>query len=216
MSLTSTVPDRPPLLSAKRRPFTIAVAAVCALAFVSGCSKPRRSFRLPKECLSVRYEAASTYSGCLVASVAMAANYVLGDREFSENSIRVDLNRMGLDETRIGDLKAYLDHGPERLHLLSLTGQLDDTPPTGLRYWLEQRGYPVVCVINLNPRSDPAFNHAVVVIGISANPNGGSADTIHYLDPSSEAQLHSVRPEQFEAVWAAGENAMMVIHKKPS
>lgn len=185
--------------------------AIC----LPGCQQPKRSFRLPPGCLPVRYEAATTYSSCLVASVAMAANYVLNDRKFSEGQIRSDLKRLGYDETRVGDLQAYLRGEPGGLHLVALAGELDDNPPIGLKYWLEQRGYPVICVINRDPRSDPAFNHAVVVIGICTNPNGCSADIIHYLDPSSAAQLHSATADEFEVLWASGEHAMMVVCQKP-
>jgi hypothetical protein len=182
-----------------------------------GCAdKPKRIFRLPEGSLPVRYEAAGSHSTCLVASVAMAANYLMGERRFSEKRICDEVKQLKYDETRVGDLKAYLEHVPERLHLLTLAGNLDSLPPTGLPYWLEERGYPVICVINRDPAANPAFNHAVVVIGISANQTGGSADIIHYLDPSSAEQLHSTDPEGFEQLWAAGDHAMMIVCHAPA
>ncbi len=191
------------------------IVALMLVGHLSGCDKPRRSFRLPEGCLPVRYEAATLHSTCLVASAAMSANYLLNRREFDERQIRFDLKRLGYDETRVGDLKAYLRQTPERLDLIALAGQLDATPPTGLQYWLGQRGYPVICVINRDPRGDPAFNHAVLVIGISTNPEGGSADIIHYLDPSSTEQLHSESADQFETFWEAGERAMLIVCRGP-
>jgi len=198
-----------------RQPAVVLVALVC-LGCIIGCEQPRRVYRLPPDCLPVRYEAATKYSTCLVSSVTMTANYLLGDRKLSERQIQVDLKRLHYDETRVGDLKSYLRQLPERLHLVTLTGRLDAEPPTGLRYWLEKRGYPVICVINRDPRSDPAFNHAVVVIGISTNQKGRYADIIHYLDPSSVDQLHSDTVDEFETLWASGEHAMMIVCREPS
>ena len=192
-----------------------AIVLVLSLAHLSGCDQPRRSFRLPEGCLPVRYEAATVHSTCLVASVAMSANYLLNKREFNERQIRIDLKHLGYDETRVGDLTTWLQQTPHRLTLLTLTGQLDATPPTGLQYWLEQRGYPVICVINRDPRLNPAFNHAVLVIGISANADVPLSDTIHYLDPSSNEQLHSIDVGIFEQLWARGRWAMMVVVQKP-
>ena len=179
-----------------------------------GCTTPGRTAKYPEGALRVRYEEATTYSTCLVASVAMAGNYLLGQRRFTEDRIRNDLKRTGRDETRVGDLKAYLADTKERLYLVVLTGQLNDDPPTGLGYWLKQRGYPVICVINRDPE-DPAFNHAVVVIGISPNSKGGSTDIIHYLDPSSVEPLHATDAAAFEQLWARCSHAMMVVAASP-
>ncbi|MGQ9651857.1 MAG: hypothetical protein ACUVXJ_17270 [Phycisphaerae bacterium] len=145
----------------------------------------------------------------------MASNYLLADRRLSERGVQMDLKRLGYDQTRAGDLKAYLQELPERLYLVTLTGQLDAKPPTGLRYWLEQRGYPVICVINRDPRSNPGFNHAVVVIGISTNRKGLSADIVHYLDPSSVEQLHSESADEFEMIWGSADHAMMIVCQEP-
>ena len=198
------------------RPLTAALAGLVCLGCILGCQQTRRNHRLPPDCLPVRYEAATTHATCLVSSVVMASNYLLADRRLSERGVQVDLKRLGYDETRVGDLKAYLRQLPERLYLVTLTGQLDAKPPAGLRYWLEQRGYPVICVINRDPRSDPGFNHAVVVIGISTNRKGTSADIVHYLDPSSVEQLHSEPVDEFEMIWAGADHAMMIVCQEPT
>ena len=199
----------------RRKPAVLLIALAC-LGGTLGCEQPRRNYRLPPDCLPVRYEAATTYATCLVSSVAMGANYLLGDRKLSERQIQVDLKRLHYDETRVGDLKAYLRQLPERLYLVTLTGQLDAEPPTGLRYWLEKRGYPVICVINRDPGCNPGFNHAVLVIGISKNQKGSSADIIHYLDPSSVDQLHSAPVDEFEMIWSSGDRAMMIVCQDPT
>lgn len=178
------------------------------LTFFAGCESPNRIAKYPEGALRVRYEEASTYSACLVASVVMAANYLAGERRFSENGIRGDLQRAGLDESRVGDLKTYL--AGQGLHLVTLAGSLDGKPPLSLKYWLLRRGYPVICVINRNP-VDPNFNHAVVLIGISATEDIESADRIHYLDPSSAEPLHTDDAVTFEVIWARGQHAMMVV-----
>ncbi len=191
------------------------LAAMSVAAGLAGCSGPNRVARYPDGALRVRYEEAGTFSTCLVASVTMAGNYLLGERRLTENRIRNDLKQAGRDETRVGDLKDYLAETDERLHLVTLTGQLNDEAPTGLGYWLNQRGYPVICVINRDPE-DAAFNHAVVVIGISPNPTGGSADIVHYLDPSSVEPLHSTEAPVFEQVWARCNHAMMIVVPPPA
>lgn len=215
--MTTPQHQRQPLGDRKSGPrLAAALAGLACLGCMLGCEQPRRTYRLPPDCLPVRYEAATTHATCLVSSVVMASNYLLGDRRLSERGVQVDLKRLGYDETRVGDFKAYLRQLPERLYLVTLTGQLDAKPPTGLRYWLEQRGYPVICVVNRDPAADPGFNHAVVVIGISKNHKGLSADIVHYLDPSSVQQLHSDPIDEFETIWAGGDHAMMIVCQEPT
>lgn len=174
----------------------------------TGCQSPNRIAKYPEGALRVRYEEATSHSSCLVASVVMAANYVVGERRFSEKAVREDLEQAGLDESRVGDLKKYLaDHG---LHLVTLAGSLDGKPPVSLKYWLLERGYPVICVINRDP-VDPNFNHAVVLIGISTTGDVESTDRIHYFDPSSAEPLHTDDVAAFETVWDRGQHAMMVV-----
>ena len=184
---------------------------------VASCDKPSRIAKYPDGTLRVRYEQATTHSTCLVAGVAMACNYLLGESRFTEQRIRGDLKRSGGDETRVSDLKAYLAKTPEKLWMLTLTGGLNDQPPAGLGYWLNRRGYPAICVINRDPGGDSGFNHAVVVIGFCANPKGESADImVHYLDPSSVEPLHSAKAGVFEGLWARGGHAMILVVAPPT
>ena len=69
-------------------------------------------------------------------------------------------------------------------------------------------------MINRDP-VDPNFNHAVVLIGISTTGDVESADRIHYLDPSSADRLHADDAATFEALWARGQHAMMVVISPP-
>lgn len=186
---------------------------IAAILTQTGCQEAQRVAKYPEGALQVRYESSSKYSGCLIASVAMAANYLLNKTTFSEASIRSDLLVAGLDESRIGDVKKYL--GEKGLHLITLSGCLDGKPPASLKYWVNDRGYPVICVINRQP-SDPALNHAVVVIGISKMGSVESADRIHYLDPSSPVQLHGEELATFQANWARGQHAMMIVVQPPA
>jgi hypothetical protein len=178
----------------------------------AGCEQPRQSAKYPEGALPVRYEASTAYSGCLIACVAMAANYLLDRSEFSETGIRQAMRQAGLDETRITDVKKYL--AGKGLHLVALSGGLDGKPPGSLEYWVRQRGYPAICVINRQP-DNPRFNHAVTAIGISGTGPVESADTIHYLDPSSPKQLHSEEAGAFEANWARGRHAMLIVVHPP-
>ena len=70
--------------------------------------------------------------------------------------------------------------------------------------------------VNHDPFDD-AFSHAVLVIGISANPVGGSTDIIHYFDPSAEGtqELQALESELFEVLWDRSEKAMMVVVRPP-
>jgi len=172
------------------------------------CQSPRPITKHPPGTLPVRYEEATTYSACLVASVAMASNYLLDRTKFSTDGILQEMKQADLDETRVGDVKRYL--AGQDLYLVTLTGTIDGKPPTGLNYWLTTRGYPVICVIN-HEGENPAFNHAVVVIGISANLEEGSTDRIHYFDPSAEEPLQSVDRATFEPLWSRGQHAMMIV-----
>ncbi len=189
-----------------------AIAAVGLGLVAAGCEAPKRVMQYPEGTLPVRYEDATTYSTCLVASVAMTANYLVGERQYTEAGIRQALHQAGLYETRVGDLQEYLQG--QKLHLVVLKGTTGGKPPLSLRYWLQDRGYPVICVINRHENS-PSFNHAIVVIGISRTPEGPPADTIHYLDPASPMQLHSEGVEAFETMWARGEHAMMIVVAPP-
>jgi len=180
---------------------------------VAGCAAPpRKVVSHPPGTLRVVYEQSTVHSSCLVASAVMAANYLLDRRVLTEEGVRQELAARGRDETRVADIRAFL--AEQGLHLVVLQGRLDGEPPAGLEYWLKNRGYPVICVINRQP-GDPAFNHAVVVIGISSNPQKPGVDIIHYLDPSSAEPLHSVERPVFQILWGAGDCAMMVVVRPP-
>lgn len=165
----------------------------------------------PPGSLPVHYEPATTHSTCLVASVAMAANYLVGERQFTETQIRQELQKQNLDETSIAAVQSYLDS--KGLHLLTLSGEMNGKPPTSLRYWLQTRGYPVICIIN-RQGINPAFNHAIVLIGIT-KPADGSADMFHYLDPSGPEPAYSCTASDFEVLWTRGQNAMMIVVAPP-
>lgn len=179
---------------------------------LAGCEASNRGGNYPAGALQVRYESATHHDTCLVASVAMAANYLLNEQQFTEDSIRQGLQQAKLDPTRIGDVETYM--GQQGLHLVTLRGRMDGKPPASLRYWLLQRGYPVVCVIN-RQADNPDYNHAVVVIGISQTAPPESADMIHYLDPASPRQLHSQELGEFESLWSRGQNAMLIVVAPP-
>ncbi len=184
------------------------------LIVTAGCEEPGKPvMRYPPGALQVPYEEASDHSTCLVASVAMAANYLMGEHKYSEKLISEELKQMKLDPTRVGDLQLYLSR--QGLYMGAFRGRLDDQPPLGLRYLVKQRGYPVICVIN-RAGQGPEFNHAVVVIGISENPNGPAADTIYYFDPSSPKQLASADALAFELMWGYCQHAMMFVTRPPS
>lgn len=190
---------------------TPALLVAVTLGQLSGCA-PKQFANYPAGSLPVAYEESNSYTGCLVASTAMAANYLIGQRQFSEKSIREALKLAKLDETRPGDVKAWLE--TQGLYLLTLSGTLDGKPPASLGYWLLRRGYPVICVINRHDK-DRDFNHAVVVIGFSKTAGNETADRIHYLDPASAKVLHSEDRKTFETLWARGEHAMMIVIAPP-
>ena len=171
----------------------------------------REPVRYPPDALPVRFESATSHSGCLVAGVVMASNYLLEKREFSEAGITEELEAAGLDETVVRDLASYL--ATKGLDLRTLTGEIGDDAPLGLGHWVKSWRYPVICIINRDPEGDTDFNHAVVVIGISPNPEGSAADnTVHYFDPASEAKpLRSVAADAFEVEWGRGGRAMMIV-----
>jgi hypothetical protein len=147
-----------------------------------------------------------------VAAVVMASNYVLGERRLTENLVRDELRRSGRDETAIEDLKDFLPS--KGLHMVTLAGTIDGKPPTSLRYWVMQRGYPVICIIN-REGEDPAFNHAVVVTGIQAKPGESPTDIITCLDPSLPQAIDNVSAAEFGILWERGLHAMMIVVAPP-
>ncbi len=184
------------------------LTAVC----VAGCQVERPPVTYPPGTLPVRLEPSTSHRTCLVACAAMAANYLLGERRFTESSIREELRLSGRDETGIDDLKAYL--AEKGLHLVSLAGRIDGKPPTALRYWLAERGYPVICIIN-REGANPAFNHAVVVTGIQAKSGESPTDIITCLDPSLPQAVQNVSAAEFDILWERGQHAMMIVVAPP-
>ncbi len=193
------------------------VLGAILLPLVTGCETESRRpmIEYPPGTWRVRYESSEDYSSCLIASVVMAANYLKGERQFSEAEARAAMDAMGLDHTRVGDVKTYLQR--VGLDLITLTGRLDPDPPTGLHYWSKSRRYPVICVVNRDEKGDPGFNHAVIVIGITDNPDTEKEDRIHYFDPSMpDDPLMTVPAAEFDAQWTRGERAMMIVVNPPS
>jgi len=190
--------------------------SVMALVGIAGCTtRPSRPMiEYPPGTWPVRFESSEDYSSCLVASVVMCANYLENEREFSEAEVRAAMQDMGLDHTLVGDIQRFLQR--RGLDLIVLKGELGQKPPVGIGYWSRARRYPVICVINRDEQGDPGFNHAVVVIGITENPEPDQADMIHYFDPSSPAEpLISVPAPVFEIQWTLGQRAMMIVVSPP-
>lgn len=178
-----------------------------------GCETPAKTVRYPEGALPVRYESSATASGCLAASIAMASNYLLGNTRYTEASLIRDMRAARLDESSIGDVKTFLEK--QGLYVITLSGQLGGKPPGRIEYWLKERGYPVICVVNRDPQGDSAFNHAVVVIGISPKSDEKSADIIQYLDPSAREPLQSADAVAFDVLWTRGQHAMMIVVAPP-
>lgn len=200
-----------PLAPVSRHPHLRLMAVlVLAVPWLVACGPLRQPVRYPEGTLQVRYESAPDHSTCLVACVAMAANYLVGYHKYDVEAIRSTLKDTGRDETLVGDLKGYLqDQG---LYLVCLRqGQADGKPPTGLKYWLKNRGYPVICVINRDTNGDPGFNHAVLVIGISGNPDDPSTDIVHYFDPSTNKPIWWEPVPVFEVLWDRCDRTMMLV-----
>lgn len=188
---------------------------ICLLAGLSaaGCVPPRPVLTHPPGTLRVSYERSETHTGCLAASSAMAANYLLGRHEWTQARLCEQMRAVGLDERKVADIKAFL--GQRGLYVVTLSGTLDGSPPTGLGHWVGSRGYPVVCVINYQGQ-DPAYNHAVVVTGFSAKAGAEATDKVYYLDPSTERPLHEVPAAAFEALWAPSGRAMLLVIQPPA
>lgn len=83
----------------------------------------------------------------------MAANYRLNETRLTEASLIRDMKADGLDESSAGDVRTFLEK--KGLHLVTLSGRLDGKPPAALEWWVESRGYPVICVINRDEQGIP-------------------------------------------------------------
>lgn len=199
----------------RKDPCRVKVVLFLGLLTGAGCAGPlkRPPVTHPQGTLRVLYEQATTRSSCLVAGATMAANYLLGERRFTEPQMRAAMRAAGWDETVVADVKAYL--AAHDLYLVTLAGTIDGKPPLGLRYWLQNRGYPVICVVNQHG-GDPRLNHAVVVSGILANEVPDSADIVYYLDPSTPEPLQTADMKAFDQMWAYSDRAMMLVVAPPS
>lgn len=184
--------------------------AVCGAV---GCEAPRRLVSYPPGALPVRFEQSTSFSTCLAASVVMAANYLEGWQRFKLDDVVTEIKSQGGDETRVADLKEYM--AGKGLYLFSAAGRTDDNPPLGMGYWIRERGYPVICIIN-RLGTGPGYNHAVVVIGMSENLGVETADTIYYLDPSSERPLFTCGEGSFEEIWSRCGHAMLIVARRPA
>ncbi len=198
----------------RRSSAVLMVGVMMASPWLAGCQGPQRKFvTYPPGTLAVPYETASGPTACLVASVSMAANYLVDKHEFAEPAVRAEMKAQGLQENSVADVKKYLEE--RGLYLVTLTGEADGRPPLGLGFWLERRGYPVICIINEHG-ADQKFNHAVVVTGISKNSADPPADIVYYLDPAAAEPLQSSELTQFEAAWELGKRAMMIVVAPPT
>jgi hypothetical protein len=179
-----------------------------------GCEAPRPKFTThPPGTLPVHYEEASTPTSCLVASAVMAANYLLGQPRFTEPGVRKAMKEQRLDETQVTEMQTFLVG--QGLDLIALSGRLDGKPTLGLRFWVERKGYPVICIIN-RLGEEPKFNHAVVVTGFSEGAGSPPADIVYYLDPSTREPLQSVPATEFEKYWHRGNNTMLLVVAPPA
>ena len=165
----------------------------------------------PPGTMRVGWMAASDYTDCLAASVAMCANYVLDAQWFSPAKIREGTSEAGLDHTLVAGVQAWL--GGQGLEMTPLVGELSDDAPLGLGWWVLQRGYPVICVINKSG-GNADYNHAVVVIGI----DGGSAESaegVYVLDPASSKRLERWERLKFLHYWGSAGSVMLPLFETP-
>src|SRR5690606_34847549 len=100
----------------------VVVAMLAVGPLLVGCEAPRRLVTFAPGAVPVVYEPATSYSECLVAGVAMAANYLEDSQRFTAEKISAELRTAGGDETKVADLKAYL--AERGLHLLVLAGRM--------------------------------------------------------------------------------------------
>jgi hypothetical protein len=183
-----------------------------AFLLVAGCKKQITATDFPDQTIKVRYVRAVDYTDCLLASTVMCANYVAGRERLVLSEARTDLEAAGLDRTRVDDVRGWL--ASEAFRLIPLKGRLARTPPDGLMWWVLDRGYPAICIINKHG-GDPEYNHAVVVIGFESDDNGGQVAGIHVLEPAAKKGLETWDRETFEQRWVLTGQVMMLIFEEP-
>jgi len=184
---------------------------MCA-SLMAGCQRPQTVDAFPAGAIPVRYVPADDPTDCLAASVVMSANYVLGHDQFTTKKMRQELRGAGMDPSRTADVRSWLESYD--LYLTPLVGELTDKPPLGLVWWVQKRGYPMVCVINRHA-GDSAYNHAVVVIGFEFDAGSPQSATVHVLDPASPRRLESWERDVFDHYWASAGRVMMPIYEAP-
>jgi hypothetical protein len=184
--------------------------------FAPACYKREAIDVYPPNSLHVRYEDVSSDQSCLVASVVMAANYVDPHAELRESAALQEIADAGMDETLVADVKKWIDS--KGFKLIHLKGQFNNQPPFGMHYWVQNRGYPVVCIVEKEedkPSEELSFHHAVVVIGVDVDANVDNVDRIHYIDPISIKRLEFDTADDFEASWARGGYGMLLVILPP-
>lgn len=176
------------------------------------CAKRVAVDEFPPGTVRVGYLAATDYTDCLVASVSMCANYVLGGRRFSPVELRRDLTAAGLDHALVADVGPLL--AERGFELRPLVGELSDAPPLGLGWWVLQRGYPVTCVVN-KFAGNADYNHAIVVIGINGGGSAESAEAVYVLDPASPKRLERWERLEFLHYWGSAGRVMLPLFETP-
>jgi hypothetical protein len=179
----------------------------------AGCKKQLTALETPPGTLPVRYVPATDYTDCLLASVIMSANYVDGRPRLVPSTVRADLEADGLDRTRLGDFRNWMS--TQGFRMIALKGRLVRTPPDGVLWWVQERGYPVICVLNRHG-GDPEFNHAVVVIGFDLGDNEKEVRNVHLLDPASPYGVESPDRATFEREWQETDRVMILVFDEPA
>jgi hypothetical protein len=198
----------------RRRRFVFVVLAGLAVTIPSGACRKRVAVdRYPAGTLRVRYAPAGDYTDCLIASVVMCANYVVNAERYTTAGLRRDLEAAGLDHTRVGDLQAWL--ADQAFQMTPLRGDLTRRPPLGLGWWVLERGYPVICVINKHA-GNPEFNHAVLVIGLDLDDDIGRVTAVSALDPASEKRLVRWDRSMFAHYWGSAGRVMLPLFERPA
>jgi hypothetical protein len=140
----------------------------------------------------------------------MVANYVLDSERLTSPVLRDAMGRAGLDHTQVGDMASILEQWA--LELIPLRGTLRGRPPISLAWWVMQRGYPVICVIN-QAEGKPDHNHAVVVVGMVLAENDAETE-VFVLDPSAGKHLFTWTGTVFQQYWNSAGRVMLPMVEK--
>jgi hypothetical protein len=166
----------------------------------------------PPGAMRVRYVAATDYSECLVASVVMCGNYVLNSNRMTPEQVERDLADAGLDHTRVGDMRTWLK--TQGIQMTPLKGRYSSEPPNGLAWWVLDRGYPVICVVNRHA-GDAEYNHAVLVIDVKINETSEAPEGVYVLDPASPKRIEHIERQMFEHYWGSAGSVMLPLFEAP-